>query len=64
MLFSSNELEQSTNFMDSLFQVNEQSLQQNILQCEMQNNSDALASQQLHLSNELAHQDFIRRYER
>lgn len=64
MLFSNNDFAQATNFMDNMFNTAEQSLQQNMLQCEMQNNADALSSQQLHLSNELAHQDFIRRYER
>lgn len=63
MLFS-NDLEQATNFMDNMFNAVEQSYQQDKLLGEMEQNSRLISDAQLHLSNQLNHQDFIRRYER
>jgi len=63
VLFS-NDLEQATNFMDNMFNAVEQSYQQDKLLGEMEQNSRLISDAQLHLSNQLNHQDFIRRYER
>jgi hypothetical protein len=50
--------------MDNMFNAVEQSYQQDKLLGEMEQNSRLISDAQLHLSNQLLHQDFIRRYER
>lgn len=63
-MLSFNTLEQSSNMMNNIFNDVQQSLQQDMLQCEMENNSNLIASEQAHLADQLLHQDFYRRYER
>lgn len=63
MLFS-NDLEQATNFMDTMFNAVEQSYQQDKVLGEMEQNSRLMADAQLHLADQILHQDFNRRYGR
>lgn len=62
LFFDTNE--QSSNMMSNIFNDVHESLQQDTLQCEMENDSSLIADAQLHLADQLWHQDFNRRYER
>lgn len=62
LFFDTNE--QSSNMISNIFTDVHESLQQDTLQCEMENNSNLIADAQLHLADQLWRQDFNRRYER
>lgn len=50
--------------MNNIFNDVQQSLQQDMLQCEMENNANLIADSQLHLAQQLEWQNFRRSYSR